>query len=98
MIKEGNTENLINSVTLLSKSISEPLPPFPKPKWYDSVAKWNLHLLAWKKGVVSERERIIKVAEHWISEMLGHDGECNCKHEANILQQFIDHPDFKGEK
>ena len=49
------------------------------------------------KGRKQERERIIKLAQEWISELRGHDGECNCKHEASVLQTFIDHPDFKGE-
>jgi hypothetical protein len=43
-----------------------------------------------------ERQRIQKIAENWISEMRGHDGECNCKHESNVLQQFIEHNDFNG--
>lgn len=97
MSKQDN-KNLQNVVSIMLSRINEPLPKIPKPRWYDSVKKWELLLLAWKHGVVSERERVVKVAEHWISEMLGHDGECSCKHEANILQQFIDHPDFKGEK
>lgn len=56
-------------------------------------------LSCYDSGVAKqERERILKVAEYWISEMRGHDGECNCRHDANILQQFIEHTDFKGEK
>ena len=37
-----------------------------------------------------ERERIMKIAEYWISEMKGHDGECTCRHDAEVIQQFID--------
>jgi hypothetical protein len=44
-----------------------------------------------------ERQRISNLAQEWIAELRGHDGECNCKHEASVLQTFIDHPDFKGE-
>jgi hypothetical protein len=76
MSKEENTEHLINSLTWLGESISEPLPPFPKPKWYDSVAKWELHLLAWKKGVISERERIIKLLEPLGCEANGVEHDC----------------------
>jgi hypothetical protein len=43
-----------------------------------------------------ERQRIKKAAWDWIDEMQGHDGECNCKHDANVLQQFIEHNDFNG--
>jgi hypothetical protein len=45
-------------------------------------------------GKEYERQRIQKVALNWIDEMRGHDGECNCRHDANILQQFIEHNDF----
>ena len=45
-----------------------------------------------------ERERIVELAWDWISEMRGHDGDCSCRHEATILQQFIEHVDFKGEQ
>jgi len=41
-----------------------------------------------------ERQRIRNVALNWIDEMRGHDGECNCRHDANILQEFIEHNDF----
>jgi hypothetical protein len=41
-----------------------------------------------------ERQRIEKVALNWIDEMRGHDGECDCKHDANVLQQFIQHDEF----
>ena len=52
----------------------------------------------WEKRIrKEERERVSKVAQNWISEMRGHDGECNCKHEATVLQQFIEHEEFKGE-
>jgi hypothetical protein len=49
-------------------------------------------------GRIEERERIIKVAQTWISEMRGHDSaDCNCRHEATILENFIKHPEFEGE-
>jgi len=43
-----------------------------------------------------ELERVTRVAEQWISELRGHDGECNCTHEANVLQQFIEHEEFRS--
>ena len=49
-------------------------------------------------GADRERERIFELAWDWISEMRGHDGDCSCRHEATILQQFIEHVDFKGEQ
>lgn len=48
-------------------------------------------------GAEIEQGRITSLAWDWISEMRGHDGECSCRHEASILQQFVEHPDFKGE-
>ena len=48
-------------------------------------------------GAKQEQERIKTLAEEWISEMRGHDGECNCRHNANILQQFIQNPEFTQE-
>jgi hypothetical protein len=51
-----------------------------------------------ERGEQQERERIIKVAQLWISEMRGHDSaECNCRHEATVLENFINHPEFKGD-
>lgn len=48
-------------------------------------------------GVESENKRITKVALDWISEMRGHDSDCDCEKKAEILEQFINHDDFKGE-
>lgn len=50
------------------------------------------------EGAQLERERIVELAWDWIGEMRGHDGDCSCRHEATILQQFIEHVDFKGEQ
>ena len=49
-------------------------------------------------GKSQERERIRNVAQQWISEMRGHDGECNCKNDSDVLQQFIEHDEFSGVK
>jgi len=46
------------------------------------------------RAALGERRRIRKVAEDWIDEMRGHDGECGCRHNANILDDFISHDDF----
>jgi hypothetical protein len=46
------------------------------------------------RAVLGERRRIKKVAEDWISEMRGHDGECDCKQNSRILENFINHDDF----
>lgn len=43
--------------------MTKELPPFPKPRWYESLRRWEMHLLAWKKGVVAERKRITKWIE-----------------------------------
>ena len=45
-------------------------------------------------GKNQERRRIRELAEAWISEMRGHDGECNCRRDSNILQNFIEHEEF----
>lgn len=47
-----------------------------------------------QEGIAYERARIVEVAWQWIDEMRGHDSDCNCRHEATILQQFIEHTDF----
>jgi hypothetical protein len=47
-------------------------------------------------GKEYERQRIKEIAWNWIDEMRGHDGDCSCKNDANILQQFIEHNDFNG--
>jgi hypothetical protein len=52
----------------------------------------------WQSGRNYERERITKLALDWISEMRGHDSDCNCRHEATVLEQFIEHDEFKGEQ
>jgi hypothetical protein len=46
------------------------------------------------RSALAERRRIKKVAEDWISEMRGHDGECDCKEKASILENFINHDEF----
>jgi hypothetical protein len=46
------------------------------------------------RAALGERRRIKKVAEDWIDEMRGHDGECDCKEKARILENFINHDDF----
>jgi hypothetical protein len=56
---------------------------------------YTLQSETWSQGAEAENKRISDLAENWISEMRGHDGECNCKHDANILQQFVEHSDFK---
>jgi len=48
-------------------------------------------------GKSQERDRIRKLAQSWISEMLGHDGECNCKEDANVLFNFINHNEFNDD-
>jgi hypothetical protein len=68
------------------------------PKTLTPETLYRLQSETWVQGAQYERERIEKVAWNWISEMRGHDGECNCKHEASVLQQFIQHDDFKGEQ
>jgi len=40
-------------------------------------------------GAKQERERIIKIANDWIDEANGHDGECACKHDAIVLEKFV---------
>jgi hypothetical protein len=46
------------------------------------------------RAVLAERRRIRDIALQWISELRGHDGTCSCTHNANILQDFINHEDF----
>ena len=46
------------------------------------------------RAVLAERERIRKVAQNWISELEGHDGECDSKLQAEVLNNFIKHDDF----
>jgi hypothetical protein len=46
------------------------------------------------RAVLAERARIKKVAENWISELNGHDGECDCAVQAKVLDNFIKHDDF----
>jgi hypothetical protein len=60
---------------------------------------FNAQAIAFKAGQEQERERILKEAEQWISDWLGHSSpECDCQIKAEGLQNFIDHSDFKGEK
>lgn len=68
------------------------------PKTLTPESLYRLQSETWAQGAQFEQERIMRVARDWISEMRGHDGECNCKHEATILQKFIEHVDFKGEQ
>jgi hypothetical protein len=46
------------------------------------------------RAALAERRRIKKIAENWIDEMRGHDGECDCRENARILENFIKHDDF----
>ena len=48
-------------------------------------------------AAVKERYRIIDFAKTLIDDLRGHDGECDCKHDASVLEDFINHPEFKGE-
>lgn len=50
------------------------------------------------RAVLAEQNRIKKAAETWVSELEGHDGECNCSVQAKVLTQFIQHEDFTGVK
>ena len=47
-------------------------------------------------GKNQERRRIRELAETWISEMRGHDGDCSCRHDSNVLQNFIEHGEFNA--
>jgi hypothetical protein len=46
------------------------------------------------RAVLAERDRIRYVAEQWISEARGHDGECDCRKQSEMLENFINHDDF----
>jgi hypothetical protein len=65
-------------------------------KYVDEIEE-NAQQIGIVIGKSKERERIRNVAQQWIDEMLGHDGECNCKHDANVLQQFINHNEFNDD-
>ena len=58
----------------------------------------NAYNLGVMVGKGLERDRIRNLAEDWVSEMRGHDGECNCKNDSNVLQRFIKHNEFNGVK
>jgi hypothetical protein len=60
-------------------------------EWITTPEELYKHVMA---GVKAERERIIRVANVWVDEMRGHDGECSCTHAANVLSQFIQHDEF----
>ena len=80
------------------------------PETFDANQHWinnplispisKVHMFAeWEERIRrEERERITRVAEQWISEMRGHDGEYDCRHESNVLQQFIEHEEFDANK
>ena len=71
-----------------------------KPDWAERItrSRAKFYQEGLTHGAELEQDRIASLALNWISEMRGHDGECSCRHEASILQQFIEHPDFKGEQ
>jgi hypothetical protein len=71
-----------------------------KPDWAERIARSRARFYqeGLKHGAELEQDRIVQVAWDWIGEMRGHDGDCSCRHESSILQQFIEHPDFKGEQ
>jgi hypothetical protein len=62
----------------------------------ESLDKLTEYWIAEGKRVATER--IVRLALDWISEMRGHDGECNCRQDATVLEKFIQHDDFKGEQ
>lgn len=64
------------------------------PKTLTPEQLYKLQSETWAQGAGYERERIVSLAWGWIGEMRGHDGDCSCRHEASILQQFIEHSDF----
>ena len=40
-------------------------------------------------GYQDAEDRIIRIANDWIDEANGHDGECACKHDAIVLEKFV---------
>ena len=62
-------------------------------KYVDEIAE-NAYQLGMTVGKDLERDRIRNLAEYWIGEMRGHDGECSCRHDSNVLQNFIEHGEF----
>jgi hypothetical protein len=80
-MKYQDTEKLHKAIGVMLSRIDEPLPKLPKPKWYDSVRKWELLLLAWKRGVISEREQTIKLLnghKQTTKSVSGFLGVCSC--------------------
>jgi hypothetical protein len=65
-------------------------------KYVDEIED-TAHKLGIVVGKSQERERIRNLAQQWISEMRGHDGECSCKHDSSVLQQFIKHNEFNND-
>jgi hypothetical protein len=51
-----------------------------KAEWFD---------FGRKSGIKETEERIIKIANDWINEANGHDGECDCKNDAIVLEKFV---------
>jgi hypothetical protein len=66
------------------------------PKTLTPEELYKLQSETWIQGADYERERITRVALDWISEMRGHDSDCDCEKKAEILEQFINHDEFKG--
>ena len=62
-------------------------------KYVDEIEE-NAYQLGMTVGKGLERDRIRNLAEYWIGEMRGHDGECSCRHDSNVLQNFIEHGEF----
>ena len=60
---------------------------------FDEIEE-NAYQLGMMVGKGLERDRIRNLAEYWIGEMRGHDGECSCRHDSNVLQNFIEHGEF----
>jgi hypothetical protein len=89
-MKYQDAEKFDKAIGVMLSRIDEPLPKLPKPKWYDSVRKWELLLLAWKRGVVSERKQTIKVVE-LIHANVG--GDCNNFCACPIILDYL-----RGEK
>ena len=62
-------------------------------KYVDEIEN-NAYNLGIMVGKGLERDRIRNLAENWIGEMQGHEGECSCRHDSNVLQNFIKHEEF----
>lgn len=67
----------------------------PAMEWFNIVADCCYSVEGTTVNpAVAERERIRETVKMWVSELEGHDGECDCKIQAEVLQQFINHDDF----